>query len=489
MVQLSFSSSDVFLGKHDAVTLFTYEERSDAEARLAQRAGRDLALVRARKEFEGKRDQLLVVPIDGTPRFLLLVGLGKRAEITAHRMRTAAHAATNRARELGAKTVALEVPVELDANAAAQAVTEGAAAGSYTYVQYKTQDAEKRKELDAITIASDRTGMAARQGFDAGVIIGETCAIVRDLQNTPSADLTPELFGEEAAKIAKSERLSITVLDKRQLEKQGYGGIVGVGKGSAADPRLITILYEPKGATRTVVIVGKGITFDTGGYSIKPSAGMGLMKFDMSGAAVALGIIRAASRLKLPVRVIAVMALAENMVSGAAYKPGDVVRTKSGKTIEIENTDAEGRVVLADALYHATLLKPDLIIDLATLTGACVVALGDNAAAVLGTDQAAIDRLRDAGERTGERLWPLPLWEEYEKDIESQIADYRNMGTSKMAGTIAGAMLLKQFVGDVPWVHIDIAGVAWAEARDRFLTRKGEGTAFGVRLVLDYLRS
>ena len=489
MAQLSFSSSDIFTGKHDAVVLFTYEERCDAEARFAQRAGRDLALARSRKEFEGKRDQLLIVPVDGTPRFLILAGMGKRADATAHRVRTAAFAAANRARELGAKTLALEIPAELDAGAVTQAVTEGAAAGAYTYTQYKTQDTEKRKELDAIAILSDRTGMAARQGFDAGVAISETCALVRDLQNAPSVDLTPELFEQEAAKAAKSERLAITVLDKRQLEKQGYGGIVGVGKGSTAEPRLVTLSYEPKGATRTIAIVGKGVTFDTGGYSIKPSAGMGLMKFDMSGAAAALGIVRAASRLKLPVRVIAVMALAENMISGGAYKPGDVVRTKSGKTIEIENTDAEGRVVLADALHHATLLKPDLIIDLATLTGACVVALGDNAAAVLGTDPVAIDRLRDAGERTGERLWPLPLWEEYEKDIESQIADYRNMGLPKMAGTIAGAMLLKQFVGNVPWVHVDIAGVAWAEMRDRFLTRKGEGTAFGVRLVVDYLRS
>jgi len=488
MVNLSFASQDVFTAKTDAIVLFTYEDRSGAEARFAQKAGRDLEIARQRKEFEGKRDQVLVATRDGTPRFVALAGLGVRTDVTPHRMRTAAYAAMSRLRDIGARSVALEVPAELDAGAASQAVTEGAAAGAYAFSRYKTSP-DARKEVDSIAIVSDRTGMAVRQGFDAGVIISETTALVRDLQNTPAADLRPEDFAQHAAKVAKAERLSVTVLDKRQLEKQGYGGILDVGKGSDAEPRLVTIEYAPKGAKRTVAVVGKGVTFDTGGYCLKPSDKMWQMKFDMSGAAATLGVVRAAARLKLPVRVIGVMAVAENAISGSAFKPGDVVRTRSGKTIEIDNTDAEGRVVLSDALHHATTLKPDLIIDLATLTGACVVALGDNAAAVLGNDQQLIDALRAAGERTGERLWQFPLWEEYEKDIESQIADYRNMGLPKMAGAIAGAMLLKQFVGDVPWAHVDIAGVAWADARDRFITRKGEGTAFGVRLVIDYLRA
>ncbi len=489
MAQFSFASSDIFTHKTDAVVIFTYEERSDAEARFAQKCGRDLSLARSRKEFEGKKEQFLTVVADGTPRFYLLAGLGKRDAVTAHRMRTAAYGAASRLRDVGAKTIAFEVPQELDAAEAAQAVTEGAAAGTYTHFAYKTVDADKRKEIDSIAIISDRTGMAARNGFDTGIILSETCAIVRDLQNTPSVDLTPAMFADAATKIAKQEKLGISVLDKRALEKGSWGGILSVGKGSDAEPRLVTLEYAPKGAKRTIAIVGKGITFDTGGYSLKPSDKMWQMKFDMSGAAATLGIVRAASRLRLPVRIIGIMALAENMVSGGAFKPGDVVRTKSGKTIEIDNTDAEGRVVLSDALYHASTLKPDQMISLATLTGACVVALGDNAAGILGTNQELIDAIRASGERSGERVWQLPLWDEHDRDIDSHIADYRNMGMPKMAGASAAAALLKQFTGTVPWAHLDIAGVAYADVRERFLARKNEGTAFGVRLVIDYLRS
>jgi leucyl aminopeptidase len=249
----------------------------------------------------------------------------------------------------------------------------------------------------------------------------------------------------------------------------------------------VTLEYSPKGAKKTIALVGKGITFDTGGISIKPSKGMSDMKFDMSGAADVLGIIRNASKLKLPIRIIGILCLAENMPDGNSYKPGDIVRTKSGQTIEIDNTDAEGRVVLSDGLHHATTFKPDQIIDLATLTGAVVVTLGDVAAGVLGTDQELINRLQTASATTGEKIWQLPLWDEYAEDIKSSIADMKNMGVPGNAGTIAGAMLLKEFVGDIPWAHLDIAGVAFTGGRERYFTPNG-GTAFGVRLVTEYLR-
>jgi leucyl aminopeptidase len=312
--------------------------------------------------------------------------------------------------------------------------------------------------------------------------------MVRDLQNTPSSDLTPKDMADAASRLAREEKLRCDILDYGKLQKQGYGGMASVGRGSANPPCLVTLEYAPKGAKATIAIVGKGMTFDSGGISIKPGDKMGEMKYDMSGAASVLGVMRNASRLRLPVRIIGILCLAENMPDGGSYKPGDIVRTKSGKTIEIENTDAEGRVVLADGLYHATTFKPDAIIDLATLTGACVVALGDVAAGALGNNQELIAKLNAASASCGEKIWQLPLWDDYADDIKSPIADVRNLGMPRMAGTTAGAMLLKEFVGDTPWVHLDIAGVAWAQGRERYFTPYG-GTAYGVRLLTEYLRS
>ncbi len=279
------------------------------------------------------------------------------------------------------------------------------------------------------------------------------------------------------------------MLDKKQLVKQGFEGILSVGRGSVNEPRLVHMEWYPKGAKRTVVIVGKGITFDTGGISIKPGRKMADMKFDMSGAANIIGIMRNVARLKLPHRVIGLMALAENMPDGGAYKPGDIIRTKSGKTIEVDNTDAEGRIVLADALFHGSSMKPDFMIDMATLTGAVIVCLGDKAAGLMGNDDAVMRRIREASSASGERVWQLPLWEDYLKDIESTIADVKNVGLPMQAGTITAGKFLEQFVGETPWAHLDIAGVAWADGRDNHFSSSGNGTAFGVRLLTQLLRT
>lgn len=483
-MNISFDTHDIFSSRSDGIVLFTYEEGSDAESRLKTKLGANIGLGRERKEFEGKFKQMLLERHPGAPRYHLLVGLGKRANVSPDMLRIGAALGAESLRNAGAKTVSILLPAELDAGAAGQAAAEGALLRTYQFLNYRTQRLEEVKQLSSITIVGDA---AAKQGVERGRIIAESCNFVRDLQNTPSIDMTPQRMAEQAALLAKGERLKATILDRSKLAKQGYNGILSVGKGSTHEPRMVTLEYAPKGAKQTIALVGKGITFDTGGISIKPSQKMADMKFDMSGAANVLGIMRAASKLKLPVRVIGIMCLAENMPDGGSYKPGDIVRTKSGKTIEIDNTDAEGRVVLSDGLYHAATFKPDMIIDMATLTGAMVVTLGDVAAGVMGNNQQAIDKVIAAGNACGERVWQLPLWDEYAEDIKSQIADMKNMGMPGMAGSIAAAMLLKEFVGDTPWVHLDIAGVAYAQGRERYFTPYG-GTAYGVRLVTQLLR-
>ncbi|MBR9700478.1 leucyl aminopeptidase [Candidatus Woesearchaeota archaeon] len=489
-METSFSTQDIFAGKHDAIILFTYADRSPVEQKFDEKFQKAVAVARDRNEFSGKPEETVLHVQRDSPRFAVIVGLGPKTGVSYGKMRKAAGMSARMLQERGAKTIAIEIPRELDAATATQAVTEGAILSLYKFTKYKTLKLEDIKRTKTLTIVSDRTGVAAKNGTDIGRSIAESVNMARDLQNTMPGEMTPAAMADAASKVAKQEKFKIKILDKKGLEKADFGGILAVGGGAVNDPRLVTMEYAPKGAKRTVAVVGKGVTFDTGGLSIKPSSSMLGMKFDMSGASAVLGIMRSVSRLKLPIRVIGIMGLAENAISGDAYRPDDVVKTKSGKTIEVQNTDAEGRIVLADSLYHATTFKPDLIIDLATLTGAALVALGDVAAAVLGTDQKSIDKLLKAGYSSGERIWQLPLWSEYEKDIDSSVADMKNMGVPKLAGTIAGAVLLKQFVGDTPWVHLDIAGVAWADPRSVYFTRKGDGgTGFGVRLVTEFLRS
>jgi leucyl aminopeptidase len=498
-IAITTSTDDIFASKADAIVLFTTEEPTQDELRLATKLGPTITTARARKEFEGKPKQLLLERHVGTPRFSLLVGLGKREKADAHTLRAAAAQAAESLRNLGASSIAFLLPSGIGVPAiepgpAAQAIAEGALLRTYQYLAYRTQKLDEVKYVTSIAIhAMQEQAALARDGANQGQLLADACNMVRDLQNAPSCDMTPEIMAEAAQRLAKEEGLRCTILDKRQLQKQGYNGIASMGKGSTAEPRMVTLEYIPKNPgksmkdLRTIALVGKGITFDTGGISIKPGPKMADMKFDMSGAANVLGIMRVASRRKLPIRIIGILCLAENMPDGGSYKPGDIVKTKSGKTIEIDNTDAEGRVVLADGLFHATTFTPELIIDMATLTGAAGVCLGDAAACIMGTDQAAIDKLRAAGDASGEKAWQLPLWDEYVEDIKSSYADVKNMGNG-MAGTIIGGIFLKEFVGTTPWVHLDIASVAYAQGRERWFTPVG-GTGFGVRLVSEFLKN
>ncbi len=420
---------------------------------------------------------------------LVLAGLGKRSEFTLNRLRQAAGKAAPYLRAAGATEIAISLDgVGLDAEESAQAVTEGSLLGLYRFLKYKTsEENNNKKDIKAITLFSEKA--AAMKPLQAGVrtgeVIADATAMVRDMVSSPSADMTPTVVAAKAREIAREFGLKLQVLERGQMEKLGMGALLGVAAGSAQPPKFIIIEYRKGGKKPFIALVGKTITFDSGGISIKPSENMDRMKDDMSGGAAVLGAIRTAAALKLPLNIVGLLPATENMPSGSAFKPGDVLRTLSGQTIEILSTDAEGRLILSDALAYACRYKPAAIVDIATLTGACRVALGQEAAGMLGTDEKLKKKIREAGEKTGERVWELPLWEGYYDQIKSDIADMKNTG-GRDGGVITAAALLSKFVKDYPWVHLDIAATAWTD-KDRPYTPKG-ATGIGMRLLTQFLR-
>jgi leucyl aminopeptidase len=311
--------------------------------------------------------------------------------------------------------------------------------------------------------------------------------VARDLANRPGNDLTPEGVAVAAKQMAEEVKgLRVTILGVKELQKEKMGGILGVAQGSAQEPRLVIIEHRPKKPKKSVVLVGKGVTFDSGGISIKPSSGMGWMKYDMSGAATVIGVMRAVAELDLPMKIVGLVPAAENMPSGTAIKPGDILTMSSGKTVEVDNTDAEGRLLLADALHYSAKFNPDIVIDYATLTGACVVALGHEAAGMMGNDDELMQTLKDLGEKVGERVWPLPLYEEYNDYLKSDWADIKNAG-SRWGGVVTAGAFLREFVPDkVSWAHLDVAGVAYHEKEHNGLPKGSSG--FGVVLTVEFLK-
>ena len=420
---------------------------------------------------------------------LILVGLGKRADLTLDRLRLAAGKAASHARSSGAESMVFATEgLGLDAEETAQALTEGSMLGLYRFLKYKTNDeSNKRKELKTITLLAGQAASVAamRKGVSAGKIIAESTVLARDLVNHPGADMTPTVLANQARNIAREFGLKIQVLERKQIEKLGMGAFLGVAAGSIQPPKFIIIEYRGGGSRPFIALVGKSITFDSGGISIKPAENMERMKDDMSGGAAVLGAIRNAAALKLKLNIVGLLPAAENMPGGRALKPGDVLRTLSGQTIEIVNTDAEGRLILADALTYACRYKPAVIVDIATLTGACAIALGHEAIGMVGTADRYKEQIRAAGEKTGERVWELPLWENYYDQIKSDIADMKNTG-GRAASVITASALLSKFVGKYPWVHLDIAATAWTE-KERPYTPKGP-TGIGVRLLTQFLR-
>ena len=435
----------------------------------------------------GAADEVRKVPTGGqiAAPVLVLTGLGARAgRYPAETLRRAAGAAT---RELaGAASVAIALPADDVADLAA--VTEGALLGAYSYTRYRdSKTAATSAAVAAIEIVTPlpREG-AAKAAVARAEVVAAAVHATRDLINTAPNDLFPEAFAELARAAVKGTGVKITVLDEKALTAGGYGGILAVGQGSARGPRLVKVAYSPSRPTAKIALVGKGITFDSGGISIKPAAGMEAMKSDMSGAAAVLHTVIAAAQLELGVAVTGWLCIAENMPSGSAQRPSDVITIHGGKTVEVLNTDAEGRLVLADGLVAAVEEKPDVVLDIATLTGAQMVALGNRVSAVMGTDDVRADVVTAAA-NAGEQFWPMPLPDDLRAGLSSKVADLANIG-ERWGGMLSAGIFLREFVGSTPWAHLDIAGPAFNEKAAHGYTPVG-GTGVGVRTMLAVLES
>ncbi|WP_238019322.1 leucyl aminopeptidase [Dactylosporangium sp. AC04546] len=425
---------------------------------------------------------------------VVAVGLGPEPSGTAPAAETLRRAAGAAARALaGSASAALVLPVAdpdaaTDLAAGVRAVAEGALLGAYRFAGYKTKPAAGRREplRKAVVHVPDTASKAAKAALKRSVTVAAAVARTRDWINTAPNELRPPQFADAVAAAAGEASLSVSVLDEKALAKQGYGGILAVGLGSAAAPRLVRIAYEPAGATRRVALVGKGITFDTGGVSIKPAAGMWEMKSDMSGAAAVAAAMIAIAQLKPKVAVVGYAPMAENMASGSAYRPGDVVSMYNGKQVEVLNTDAEGRMILGDAIARACEDEPDYLFEVSTLTGGQVIALGKRISGVMGTPELC-ERVREAGERTGEPMWPMPLPEDVRKGMESDVADISqvNAGMDRAGHMLQGGVFLSEFVTEgVQWAHIDIAGPSYHAGEPFGYWSKG-GTGVPVRTLID----
>jgi leucyl aminopeptidase len=444
------------------------------------------------EEFRGKEGETAYFHLSGKAlkaQRLLLVGCGERQQYKARQISQMAGTAARFLRGKSAKSIAIVPRAESEAEKTAETLIEGAIMGLFEPDKYRTKDKEER-EFERIVVAIEGADQKRLQSaVERGRIVGESVNFTRDLANEPGAWMTPTIMADRAKEVARKFGLSVDVLDQKQMEKLGMGSLLGVARGSDEPPKLIVLKYEPrkaaKGANRELLaLVGKGITFDSGGISIKPGENMELMKYDMTGAATVIGVMRAVAQLKPSIPVLGVAPCSENLPSGKATKPGDVLRAMTGKTIEVINTDAEGRLVLADAIAYAKKLGATRIIDMATLTGAVSIALGDVNTAILGTDQKLIDDVIESGKTVGEKFWQLPLDDEYTKQIKSDIADIKNVG-GKKAGTITAAAFLKEFADNVSWAHLDIAGTAWGDPATPYRAKGPTGIA--VRTLIEFI--
>jgi leucyl aminopeptidase len=441
------------------------------------------ALIRAResRELQGKLYEVLITPLGNGWRAarVAFVGAGKRGEFNTERLRRVASAAALSARQRRVQRLAWAHRGDLPLAASVQAATEGIALAAFSADRYKSGE-RGAPALEEVLIIAGAGGEAARleEAIERGRILGESSNLARELSNEPSNVLTPTVFADRATELCTAVGLEVDVLGEREIAQLGMGLLLGVARGSAEPPRVIVMRHTPPGAPRTPVLglVGKGITFDTGGISIKPADGMERMKDDMAGGAAVVCAMRSIALLRAPIQVVGVVPTTENMPGGRALKPGDVLTSASGKTVEVINTDAEGRLILGDGLWYAQQLGATHLVDVATLTGAAVVALGKVTAAVFGQPDSWIRTVRETALAAGDRCWPMPLYEEYAEQLKSDIADMMNTG-GRPAGACTAAMFLKEFVGTTPWAHLDVAGVAWLDEPKPWMTKGATGVA------------
>jgi leucyl aminopeptidase len=478
----------------DAATL------GGAAAAVDEALGGLLVRLRESGELRGKAGEIVLVHNQSSQGLqaerVAVVGLGSQAGFTAESARRAAAAAARKARDLRVASYATVLhgagAGRLEPEAAAEALAEGSLLALYTYDQFKHERVAGGHEVERATVVErdpERLD-AIRAGLASGAAMAEATMTARDLAQGPANVVTATFLAQQAQAIAEQMGFECEVFGMEQIRELRMNGLLAVNQGSANPASFVVMRYHAPGAQKTLAVVGKGITFDSGGISIKPAENMHHMRHDKSGAAAVVGFMQAATALKLPVNVLGIFAATDNMPSGSAYRPGDVIQPRGGTTVEIINTDAEGRVILSDALCYAAEQEPDAIVDLATLTGACVVALGHHASGLFGNDEDLIETMLAAGNVSGERVWPLPLWPEYDEQIKSGIADIKNTG-GRPAGAITAAWFLAHFVNGRPWLHLDVAGTAWTEGGwgelPPYLT-KDTATGVGVRLLVHFAR-
>ena len=483
-------------GRHDTPLLagFLFEGR-DVPALAAPGSTLARSVARAADDLSGRSESSHLFhadPGETGPRRLLLLGAGSPAACDPEAIRRLAARAVRAASELRLASVTIDgrgTPA-IAPERFGQVVAEGAVLADWRFDELKTRPGEKdppASTVDLVEVAARSDPEAVVAGVRAGAVMADAENFARTLQCRPGNVATPSHLADAARELSRELGLGLRILGPREMRKEDMHALLAVAQGSAEEPRLIVL--EHHGGTRgsaPLALVGKGLTFDAGGISLKPAKGMERMKFDMSGGAAVLGAMRGVARLGLAVNVVGIVPSSENLVNGSAVKPGDVIGSREGKTIEVINTDAEGRLILADALSYARAFEPAAIIDCATLTGACVVALGHHASAVLGSDDALIEEVRAAGELSGERCWPLPLWPEYRRQLESHTADLKNVG-GRPAGAITAACFLREFTGDAKWAHLDIAGTAYGDGKLPYQRPGGYGAP--TRLLIEWVRN
>jgi len=478
----------------ELLLLFSFEGKEELEGSISKvdkAWGGKISKLIKQGDFKGELFQNRVFYTYGElpAKRILLSGLGKKEEFDLEKWRGASSKAAQFVRDLGLESFVFQIEKfkEYSENEILESFITGVILGLYEFREFKTLDQETPKKISEITILVDSEGEISliKEVSSIAKIISEGVCLARDMVNAPSNKITPTFLAEKAKQIAREHGMEVKVIELSEAEALGMGAFVAVAKGSEEPAKFIVLEYNKDKGIDTVALVGKGITFDSGGISIKPSEKMERMKDDMSGAAAVLITMMISSQLKLPLHLIGIIPATENLPSGKSYKPGDILKTLSGKTVEVISTDAEGRLILSDALSYSLRYKPNAIIDIATLTGACVIALGDYVAGLFGNDEKLLKKVEEASEKTGEKVWRLPLWEEYFEYIKSDVADFKNVGT-RAAGAIIGAIFLSKFVEKIPWVHLDIAGPASIE-KDRPYIPKG-GTGIGVRLLVQLLR-
>jgi leucyl aminopeptidase len=487
VTKISLSKAAPHKAKTDAVIVGVAKSGDSVDVApggedVASALGRSFASTLKSLGVKGSAGEVTKLPGGGATKapVVVLVGLGEGSDVDQEKLRRAVGSAVRDLKDVGSVAVALPA----DSLERLRAIAEGVLLGGYSFTRYLSENNAKPPG-EVVVLTSLARNKAALNAVDEAQTVAHRVNSARDLVNTPASDLNPVTFADYVVQQARGTKVSVKVLDERALESGGYGGILGVGQGSVTPPRLVTMSYKPRGAKAHIALVGKGITFDSGGLSIKPSTGMTTMKCDMSGAAAVVSATLAIAELGLPVQVTAYASLAENMPSGTATRPGDVLTMYGGKTVEVLNTDAEGRLVLADAITNACELGPDVVVDVATLTGACVMALGTRTSGIMSNRPELSESLRSTADSVGENMWPLPIPEEMREKVRgSKVADLAQHNPERWGGALYAAAFLREFVGEgVDWAHFDIAGTAFNDGGAWGYTPHG-GTGAAVRTLV-----